>query len=220
MPEKTKSQSQRTGSYNLGYRQVAIDEKREKIIAAARELIMSERALAGFTIEAVARQAGVARMTVYNQFGGKIGLLEALFDDLAKRGQIYRLRDILNLEDPLDALNEFVAAFGRFWTVDRIIIRRLHGMIALDAEMLPAELARQQLRRNGLRGIVGKLRDTYQLSTDLPLDEIIEIAHTLTSFETFDSLAGETRTPEEVVPSVQYLILQLFGLNNSERALS
>ncbi len=47
---------------------------------------MEEGGLFGFTVDAVAREAGVARMTVYYQFGSKAGLLEAIFDSLAVRG--------------------------------------------------------------------------------------------------------------------------------------
>jgi hypothetical protein len=36
----------------------------------------------------------------------------------------------------------FVAAFVRFWTADRIVIRRLHAMITLDSEMAKADAAR------------------------------------------------------------------------------
>ena len=74
--------------YRLGQRQAATDETRARILAAARELLAASDGLTGFSIEAVARQADVARMTVYYQFGSKPGLLEALFDDLAARGQI------------------------------------------------------------------------------------------------------------------------------------
>lgn len=214
MPRKSELKLNSSRSYSLGQRQTAIDEKRDKIIVAARELIISRRALTGFTIDAVAKQAGVARMTVYNQFGGKIGLLEALFDDLAKRGQIYRLADVFKIEEPLEALNEFIATFGRFWTADRVIIRRLHALIALDSEMMPAELARQERRRKGLRLIVGRVSEKYTVSTDFTFNEIVEIAHTLTSFETFDTLAGALRSPQDVVPIVQQLILELLGLEN------
>jgi AcrR family transcriptional regulator len=214
MMTKDVSRSASSRPYRLGRRQTVVDEMRARIIEAARELIMSQRALAGFSVDAVAKQAGVARATVYNQFGNKLGLLEALFDDLARRGGMFELGEAFRKEDPLDALNEFVAAFGRFWTTDRIIIRRLHAMITLDSEMAKAEAERLERRRKGLRAIVGRLNEKYKFGTDLPLDEIIEIAHALTGFETFDALAGTTRSPEEVVPIVQKLILEVMGLHD------
>jgi AcrR family transcriptional regulator len=202
-------------SYRLGLRQGAVDEKRRKIVEAARELIMSERALAGFSVDAVAKQAGAARATVYNQFGNRAGLLEALFDDLARRGGMMELGQVFQLEDSLEALGEFVRAFGHFWTEDRLLIRRLHGMNALDAEMAKADAARNDLRRQGLQKIVEKIKEQYDLPNNLPIEQTIEILQTLTSFEFFDQLAGPTQTPEEVVPLVRKLILKWLGFQDN-----
>ena len=105
--------------YRLGQRQAATDETRARVLAAARELLAASNGLAGFSIEAVARQAGVARMTVYYQFGSKPGLLEALFDDLAARGQIgEHLAAAFRRPDALQALAGFIAAFAHFWAAD------------------------------------------------------------------------------------------------------
>jgi AcrR family transcriptional regulator len=215
MAPKRVSNSKSLRSYRLRQRQAGVDETRAKIISAARELILSDRALAGFSVDGIAKQADVARATVYNQFGNKIGLLEALFDDLARRGGMFELKEAFRKEDPLEALKEFVAAFGRFWTTDRIVIRRLHAMITLDSEMATADAARQERRRDGLRVIVGRLQKKYELSSKLSLDEIIEIVHTLTAFETFDALAGTRHSPEEVVPTVQKLILEVLELDQT-----
>ena len=89
--------------YRLGQRRLAAEQTRARVIAAARELLMATGGFAGFTIDAVARQAGVARMTIYNQFGSKAGLLEALFDDLAARGGMEQLPSAFSRPDPLDA---------------------------------------------------------------------------------------------------------------------
>ena len=78
-------------AYRLGQRQLGMEEKRRRILAAARELILSDQALTGFSVEAVARRAGVARATVYNLFDARAGLLEALFDALAQTGGMQKL---------------------------------------------------------------------------------------------------------------------------------
>ena len=49
-----------------------------------------------FSIETVARQADVARMTVYHQFGSKLGLLEALCDSLAASGGMEQIAIVEN----------------------------------------------------------------------------------------------------------------------------
>ena len=107
--------------YRLGQRQVATDETRARILTAARELLAASASggLTGFSIEAIARQADVVRMTVYYQFGSRPGLLEALFDDLVARGQIgEHLAAAFRRPDALQALAGFIAAFGHFWAAD------------------------------------------------------------------------------------------------------
>jgi AcrR family transcriptional regulator len=77
--------------YRLGQRQAAIEPTRTRILSAARALLMSSDGYSRFSIEAVARQADVARMTVYHQFGSKIGFLEALCDSLAVSGEMEQM---------------------------------------------------------------------------------------------------------------------------------
>src|SRR5260370_31767748 len=96
----------------LGQRQVLTEQARERILTAARELLMTSD---GFSIDAIARQADVARMTVYHQFGSKIGLLEALTDALAAQGGMQQLASAFRERDPLDSLDTYIAVFSRFW---------------------------------------------------------------------------------------------------------
>src|SRR5207237_9610595 len=97
--------------YRLGQRQVAADETRSRIVKAAREQLEKE---ASFSLDAVARRADVARMTVYYQFGPRRGLLEALFDDLAARGRIPRIPSAIQKADPLAALDRLTEIFAIF----------------------------------------------------------------------------------------------------------
>jgi hypothetical protein len=43
-------------------------------------------------------------------------------------------------------------------------------------------------------------------------DETVELLFTLTSFETFDTLAGDARTPEGVAPAVRALAFTALGV--------
>lgn len=197
--------------YSLGRRQAATDETRARVIAAARELIVSTTGFAGFTIDAVARQAGVARMTVYYQFGSKRGLLEAVFDDLAARGGMERLAAAFTRSEPLEALNELVAVFGRFWASDRLVLRRFRALAALDPELEPAVRARDEWRRNGCRVIVGRLSERYGRPAAAAAEDAVDLLHSITSFETFDALAGPARRPEAVTLLLQRLARAAIG---------
>jgi AcrR family transcriptional regulator len=191
--------------YRLGQRQVTTEQTRSRIIAAARELLVASNGCSGFSIDAVARQADVARMTVYYQFGSKIGLLEALSDSLAAHGGMEQLAAAFGRPDPLDALTEYIAVFSRFWNSDRLVTRRLRALAALDSDFEQVVRARDEWRRGGLRVIVRRLVEKYGRPTPEAFDEMVDILYTLIGFECFDTLAGPTRSLEEIAPVVQRL---------------
>jgi AcrR family transcriptional regulator len=203
--------------YRLGQRQAATEQTRARIIAAARELLVAHEGFSGFTIDAIARQAGVARMTVYYQFGSKLGLLEALFDDLAAHGQMQQLAAAFQQPDPVVALAEYIAVFGRFWTSDRQVIRRLHGLAALDPEVEQGLRAREERRRGGLGVLVRRLAEQQGRPAPEALDDAVAILFMLTSFESFDALAGATRSPEEIAPVIQRVARAALGLGGGEK---
>src|SRR5947207_15410103 len=133
--------------YRLGQRETASSRTRGRIVEAARDLLAAEGGPAGFTLDAVARRAGVARMTVYYQFGSKAGLLEALFDSLGSRGGMGRLPGAFQRADALEALDELLGVFAGFWASDRLVIRRVRALAALDPDFGRAVGARDQGRR-------------------------------------------------------------------------
>jgi len=189
--------------YRLGQRQVAADETRARVLAAARDQLAKE---ASFSIDAVARRADVARMTVYYQFGSKRGLLEALFDLLAARGGLQQLPDAFRQSDPKLALDRLIEIFARFWSSDRVVMRRLRAMAALDPELDQVLRDRVEGLRNGLRVIVSRLP-----KGKAPVAETVDLLFALTSFESFDLLAGPDRTPEEVGPLVKRAAAAIVG---------
>ncbi|HEX5165560.1 MAG TPA: TetR/AcrR family transcriptional regulator [Thermomicrobiales bacterium] len=204
--------------YNAERRQVAAEETRQRILDAACALLASAEPPRSFSVEAIARQADVARMTVYYQFGSKPGLLEALFDHLATRAEIgARLRAAFSQPDPVASLHAVIAAFAHFWTLDRLIIRRLHALAVLDPELEPRERARNERRRTALRRVLEQLRDGEHLEQQTDPDGILDTLQGLTSFETFDHLAGPDRTPEDVIPIVCRIADSLLGVGDAVR---
>lgn len=196
----------------MGHRQPAVDQTRTKIIAAARKLITSRSGLAEFSIDAVARKAGVARMTVYYQFKSKVGLLEALLDDIAERGEIKRLLAAFANPEPHDALAESIAIFGRFWTLDRVVIRRLRAMATLDQDFEKGLRGRDARRHEGIRILLQGLSEKYGRPDPDALGDAVNLVAALTSFGMFDHLAGRARTPDDVVPEITRLVFQALGL--------
>src|SRR3982074_3896857 len=137
-------------------RDAAAAQTRERILSAARDLLVSE-AVSEFTMDAVARKADVSRLTVYYQCESKVGLLEALYNYIAKRGEMDRLADLFRHKSaPVTALHDFILVFARFWASDRDVIRRLHGLGAIDPEIAQSLRARNERRAQGLRVIVNR----------------------------------------------------------------
>jgi AcrR family transcriptional regulator len=189
-------------AYNLGQRQISADQTRRRIVEAARDLLADESGPPGFTVEAVARRAGVARMTVYHQFRSKRSVLEALFDDLANRGLMPHLRPAFSEPSPARALEIVIAAFTAFWESDRIVLRRARALAALDLEVAESVRERDEMRREHLRKVLVRLLPGSGSKT---LTDTIDVLHMLTSFETFDALASAGRTREEATRIIRRL---------------
>jgi len=199
--------------YHLGKRQDQIDASRQRVIVAARTLLAEATSYAAFTVDAVAKRADVARATVYYQFESKTGLLEALCDALAEAGQMADLASAFRNPDPLEALRTFVACFGRFWAVDRLVMRRLRALAALDPEVGAVISGRDERRRSGLAVLVARLNEDQRLAVHTDL--AVRMLYTLTSFETFDALAAADQALTAVTPDVLTIVEGIVGATTS-----
>jgi len=198
--------------YQLGQRQAASEQTRSRVLQAARELLMESTSFSGFSIEAVARRADVARMTIYHQFGSKIGLLEALCDSLAVSGDMERLASAFRQPDPREGLDEYIRVFGHFWETDRPVTRRLRGLAALDPDFEQVIRARDERRRNGLRVLMQRIMGEQDHADLEALDGKVTMLFALLSFEYFEALAGPARRLEDVVPFVCQLAHAVLNL--------
>src|SRR5258708_14771734 len=107
-----------TRSYVSSVRTAAAAAKRDRVIEAAARSLREDASIAGFSLDAVAKAAGVTRLTVYHQFGSRRGLLEAVFDDIARRGGLDEIADAMAMPDPRAALDRLVEIFFAFWDRD------------------------------------------------------------------------------------------------------
>jgi AcrR family transcriptional regulator len=196
-------------AYNLGKRKAATEETRGRIIEAARRLLSAPDGVGAFTIDAVAREAGVARMTVYYQYGSKAALLDALYDDLAARGLVPALQSVFRAPDPRAAFAALVDAFCRFWAGDRVITRRLRALARLDPVIDEGIRGRDEWRR----GHFGRALQRIGAET-LPepaYRDLLDTVLVATSFESYDQLAearGDAEASRLTLMSVQALLTQ------------
>lgn len=157
-------------------------------------------------MEAVARQAGVTRQTVHNQFGSRVGLLGALCDSAAlDGGLLIRLPEVFGQADPLKGLETFVEALVGFWAVDGGLIVRMNALAALDPELGEVLGERQDRRRRALEELVARLGQQHELPRGLTAQDTVDMLLVLTSFDTFEALARLGRRPAEIARIVVHL---------------
>lgn len=198
-----------------GERQRTVDAGRDRILEAAQR-VLRRGDIAAVSLEAVAQEAGVTRMTVYNQFGSKAGLFEELFHLLVTREAFAAVPAIFLEKDPAKALNAIVAMFGRFYTDNRTVMAQMRAAAGSDPDLDAAIRKRNERRRRAIETLVQRLGKEHRPS--VPDAELVTVLDVLLSFNTFDVIAGKDRTPEQIVPTMQGLIRGVVGLPAPRRA--
>jgi AcrR family transcriptional regulator len=186
--------------YRSDLRDAAADVTRTRIVKAARRLLTGGKDLPAFSLDAVAREAGVTRLTVYNQFESKRGLVEAVFDDIAERGGLFELRSVLADADAMSSLRGVVAVFCRFWASHDRALAKLAGMTKLDRDIAASLKQRTERRRGVLTVLVQRLPRVHE-----PAD-LVDVLFALTSFETFEALSVRQRSAAAVEALIWRLV--------------
>jgi AcrR family transcriptional regulator len=195
--------------YVSGERQRTVDAGRQRILGAALQ-VLKRGDIASVSLEAVAKEAGVTRMTVYNQFGSKAGLLEELFDLLVTRDAFSRMPDVFMEKDPGKAFDALVAVFGRFYAENRKVMAKMRAAAGSDPDLDAAVRKRNERRRRAVETLVQRLEKEHRPS--VPDAELVSTLDILLSFNTYDLLAGPDRSPADVVPVMQRLIRGVVGI--------
>jgi len=203
-------------SYVSPLRAAAASETRERVVEAAGRLLREEATIAGFSLEAVAKAAGVTRLTVYNQFGSRRGLLEAAFDERAREGGLGRLQDAMAMPDADAALDRVIRIFCDFWSSDAAM-GRLHDATALDKEFAEALKARHERRRTLIKTLVDRIAAKTQAGRSECRDAV-DLIFALTSYALFDMLRRDrsAQAISAIVTSACHAALA--GLRPSESA--
>jgi AcrR family transcriptional regulator len=171
---------------------------RAKVLAAVHDLL-DVGAFHASTVEDVAERAGVSRATVYQQFGSRLGLVDALCETFDASPALLALRAAIDEGEPVEALDAFVGHAADFWASEERVLLQLYGVAAIDpaAEAL---VARQRGdRRSELERLLRRLR---------PNDAKRSLALLLvvTSFETYEELRRHAGLPHrEVVRTLRGL---------------
>jgi len=187
--------------YRMGKRQAARSETRSRILEAARQLLATE-STADLSMDAVARKADVSRLTIYYQFSSRAGLLEALYDHLAQRGNMQQMVEVFQESDSSSAIEKMVRTFVGFWASDPHVMRRLRAMAALDPEIAQGIRSRDARRPRIALEILKRAPTGHAKLSAAKQRAAADLLGMLTSFETYDALARAGQTDAQVVASL------------------
>jgi AcrR family transcriptional regulator len=192
-------------------RETAAAKTNARIMSAAAKHLRSPHGMSSLSLESVAREAGVSRLTVYNQFGSRRGLLEAVFDDKARRGGLNRIPAAMAEPDSQVSLLRVVQIFCEFWYLNGKALGRILAASVADPQLDRAIRARNERRRKILAAIVARLDASGEVGpgivTSDSRDDVVDVLFVLTSHAIFSGLAIHGRSVEEVCRLVQALVL-------------
>ena len=174
-----------TRPYRLGRRQASVDRTAQSILSAARQLL-GERPAAEVSVGAIARQAGVSRLTVYARFGSRAALVDAL----SPTGPPATTME----GDAREALRKHLAASCNTWAASPALFRHLPQTAGTDPKSA-RRLAERLLAADALR-------------PGCSLREAEDVISALASFPVFDRLYREGRRPPAAITDI---LLRLAG---------
>jgi AcrR family transcriptional regulator len=176
---------------------------REAVLDVARSAFMKD-GYANTTIAAIARTAGVSVETVYKSFGGKAGLVRALYErGLAGRGP----RPAPDRSDAMSAREPDGRAIVRNWGVLMAEVSPLVSPILLlvrsaaeaDAELASLLRESDELRLTRMRQNAGVLAERGFLREGVTVEKAAEVMWTYTAPELYELLVVRRGwTPEEL----------------------
>lgn len=159
------------------------------------------------TMGSLAADSGVTRQTIHNLFGTKSAVLDALFDVIAIDGGMEKMREIMTQPSPQAMLQGYVDVFSRFWASNRLLIRRIHGIGAIDPEFGAVIQARNQRRFTAALRVAGRIGERENL------EEKAAALAALTSFEFFDAVTESLPDEQRVARIILEMARKLFAIS-------
>jgi AcrR family transcriptional regulator len=160
---------------------------RERVVSAVRDLLR-EGAFHEATVEQVATRAGISRATLYQHFGSRVGLVDAICETLDANPELVAVRETVQDADLRVALDQAIAHTVAFWASEEAVLEPLYGAAAVDPAARDL-VSRQRADRRGEFGrLLARLETAGRLRTELSPAEALGVLLVLTSFETFREL--------------------------------
>ena len=176
------------------YRQVQAAETRIRIARAARRLFAAQ-GYGATSIDAIAKEAGVATRTVYSAFGTKREILSLICDRwLQEAGAIERAEQVFAIADPVDRLRGAAGWLTNLYSAGFDVVLIFEA--ATDESPETKALLRSKLagRNQVMDAMIASLEDVLRV----PLKQAQAIYRALAAPGVYQELVDESGwTPEE-----------------------
>jgi AcrR family transcriptional regulator len=178
--------------YDATGRQAKARRTRERVIRAANELFLADGYRAT-SVAAIAAAADVSVDTIYKSFGGKAGLVRAIFHSALRGDDPVPAEERSDLVQATEAdPREIIVAWGRFVTelaprgtpVVLLIRSAAHTDPELSALLQEIDDARLERMRTNAR----RLHDAGHLRPDVSVDQATDVLWTYSSPELYELL--------------------------------
>ncbi len=178
--------------YNSSGRQAQAGRNRQVILDAAERQFL-EGGYAATTIAAIAGEAGVSAETIYKAFGGKSGLVRAIYDrgltgrepvPAFQRADAMRERET----DPRTIMRNWAVLTSEVSSVVAPIVRLVRSAAASDPELAALLHASNDIRAERARHHARFLKQRGYLREGVTLAQATDILWTCTSDELYDLL--------------------------------
>jgi AcrR family transcriptional regulator len=160
---------------------------RERVVAAVRDLLR-EGSFHDASVEQVAARAGVSRATLYQHFGSRLGLVDAICETFDANPELVAIRDTVHDADLEAALDRAIAHTVAFWASEEAVLAPLYGAAAIDPAARDLVARQRDDRRGEFGHLLGRLGEAGRLRTELSAPEALGVLLVLTSFEAFQEL--------------------------------
>jgi AcrR family transcriptional regulator len=156
----------------------------DRVLEAADRLI-KEGAFHIATMDQLAGAAGVSRATVFNRFGTKLGVLEALFMRGMEGPEMAAIQDALALDDPVAALEAVIGPSCEIWEAYAHVHLQLQAVAVLEPDAAALVERQRDEQRVGLERLTRRLANAGKLRPGLGEARATATLHMLTSLESF-----------------------------------
>ena len=170
-------------SYTGGRRRGS-PESVDRVLDAAARLIRDD-AFHTATMEELASAAGVSRATVFNRFGSKLGVLQALFNRGMEGPEMQAITDALAIEDPVAALEAVVEAACAIWETYGAVHLQLQAVGTLEPEATTLVDQQREQQRAEIEELIRRLAKAGRLRPGISQTRAAATLHMLTSLESF-----------------------------------